>query len=397
MNHILLIISLFLFFPFYSFSIELSDQTEVSLLTCGEGDELHSFFGHSAIRFKDPVNAVDMCFNWGLFEGDPSDPQFKVDFAKGLIKYKVSEEPFEYFMMQYYYEERSVFEQVLNLSSDQINILWKDINENLKPENRYYKYDFFFDNCATKVRDLILNTGGDKLQLGKHDDASQLSFRQIISHNFSASPWINFGTDIILGKIIDEKATNNNLMFLPRYIEQIFDKSTIEINGKTEPFVIKSQVIYEGLDRFNIETSWLTPTLLMWFVFFITFILTVFRIPFLTKFWDSLILLTFSILGLLICFLWFATEHGSMRSNYNILWANPLLIIFIITMLFTKLHHRFTKIYLGMAILYFFVIIGSMLIPQEFNTAFTPLILLLTMKFFYWHKQTKELDSQSTN
>jgi len=173
-------------------------------------------------------------------------------------------------------------------------------------------------------------------------------------------------------------------------MKDIFGHSEIHINGELQTLVLKEHVIMDGAVLPINENSFLSPTVLMWIIFFITALLTLFQIPVLTKSWDAIILLFFSLLGILIIFLWFFTEHTSMMVNLNILWLNPIHLIFIISMLLKKLHYKFNRLYLAMAIFYFALIIGFMLIPQEFHTGFTPLIVLLAMKYFYWYKQTKK-------
>jgi hypothetical protein len=115
------------------------------------------------------------------------------------------------------------------------------------------------------------------------------------------------------------------------------------------------------------------------------------KIRFLTKFWDAILLLVFGTLGIIILFLWFGTDHATMRPNFNVLWANPFYLFFIIPLMSKKLHNKLNKAYLGMSVLLILVIFGAMIIPQEFNSATSPIILLFTVKFFYWYKETKRV------
>jgi hypothetical protein len=112
---------------------------------------------------------------------------------------------------------------------------------------------------------------------------------------------------------------------------------------------------------------------------------------FLTKLWDATLLLVFGVVGVIIIFLWFGTDHLTMRPNFNVLWANPLYLFFILPLMSKKLHEKLNKAYLGMSVLLILVIFGAMIIPQEFNSATSPIILLFTVKFFYWYKETKRV------
>ena len=136
---------------------------------------------------------------------------------------------------------------------------------------------------------------------------------------------------------------------------------------------------------------WSSPNFLFWILFIISVILTITKIPFLTKFWDGLLLLIFSILGFVILFLWFGTDHATMRPNFNVLWANPFYLFFIIPLMSKKIHNKLNKAYLAIAVLLIFVVFGAMIIPQEFNSATSPIILIFTVKFFYWYKETKRV------
>ena len=370
---------------------QLSDQAQISLLTCAEGEDIYSLLGHSAIRVNDPVNNIDNCYNWGMFEFDSDEIVFATKFTKGRLKYYMDEQDFRYFMMEYNYFQRTVKEQVLNLTHEQKNDLWKALKENYLPENRVYKYDFFFDNCATRIRDIIQNTIGDKLVLKAHPNENAYSLRELLNNTVQHMPWLSFGMDLALGSKVDIKADNNKMMFLPKYMFEIYHDSEILINGKAQPLVLGERTLINGINHEAESSFWSLPNFLFWSLFFISIVLTITKIRFLTKFWDGLLLLIFGVLGFVILFLWFGTDHLTMRPNFNVLWANPLYLFFILPLVSKKLHGKLNKAYLGMSVLLILVIFGAMIIPQEFNSATSPIILLFTVKFFYWYKDTKRV------
>jgi hypothetical protein len=370
---------------------QLSNQAQISLLTCAEGEDIYSLFGHSAIRVNDPVNNIDNCYNWGMFEFDSDEIVFATKFTKGRLKYYMDEQDFGYFMMEYDYFQRTVKEQVLNLTHDQKIDLWKALKENYLPENRVYKYDFFFDNCATRIRDLLQNIIGDKLALKAHPNENAYSLRELLNKTVSHMPWLGFGMDLALGSKVDIKADNNKMMFLPKYMYEIYTDSEVIINGKAQPLVLGERTLINGINHEAESSFWSSPNFLFWSLFFISIVLTITKIRFLTKFWDGLLLLIFGVLGFVILFLWFGTDHATMRPNFNVLWANPFYLFFIIPLMSKKLHNKLNKAYLGMSVLLILVIFGAMIIPQEFNSATSPIILVFTFKFFYWYKETKRV------
>lgn len=370
---------------------QLSEKAQISLLTCAEGQDIYSLFGHSAIRVYDPINNIDNCYNWGMFEFDEDQVEFATKFTKGRLKYYMAEEPFTEFMWQYAYFERTVKEQVLNLTHAEKIELWKALKENYLPENRVYKYDFFFDNCATRIRDILQNVIGDNLVLKAHPNENEYSLRELLNNTVSNTPWLGFGMDIALGSKVDIQANNNKMMFLPKYMYEIYAESEVLINGKALPLVLSERILVNGKNHNAQSSFWSSPDFLLWSLFLISVVLTITKIRVLTKLWDGLLLLIFGVLGFVILFLWFGTDHATMRPNFNVLWANPFYLFFIIPLMSKNLHNKLNKAYLGMSILLILVIFGAMIIPQEFNSATSPIILIFTVKFFYWYKETKRV------
>jgi len=391
MSHLIKYFILILFSLTGELKAQLSEQAQVSLLTCAEGEDIYSLFGHSAIRVKDPVNNIDNCYNWGMFEFDSDEIVFATKFTKGRLKYYMDEQDFQYFMWEYEVTERTVKEQLLNLTHDQKIELWKALKENYLPENRVYKYDFFFDNCSTRIRDILQKIIGENLILKAHPNENEFSLRVLLNNTVDHMPWLGLGMDLALGSKVDIKANNSHMMFLPRYMYEIYAESEVTINGEVEPFILREKTLISGTDHQTEPSFWTSPNFLFWSLFLITAVLTLIKIRFLTKFWDGLLLLVFGVLGIFIFFLWFGTDHATMRPNFNVLWANPLYLFFIIPLMSKRLHNKLNKAYLVVSVLLILVIFGAMIIPQEFNSATTPIILLFTLKFFYWYKETKRV------
>ena len=207
-----------------------ADQTRMSLLTCGVGDELYSSFGHTAIRYTDPVRGIDEVYNYGMFNFGPD---FLMQFTRGKLLYYVGIGSYFNFVEDYRYERRSVVEQELDLSREQKNKILAFLKDNLEPENKYYKYDFLYDNCATRVRDIFPGMLGPGFSFGRSlPEGRKISFRKIINEYQRNNHWARLGINIVLGSRIDKVMTNEEAMFLPDMLMQamataILDGSTI--------------------------------------------------------------------------------------------------------------------------------------------------------------------------
>ena len=140
-----------------SAQIQLSNKAEISIITCGPTQaELYSAFGHSAIRVHDSLNQIDAAYNYGLFSFDQ--PNFYLNFARGSSFYILGVQSYPDFRYTYIYYNRSLHEQKLNLTPEQKQKVFDFLQWNALPENKSYRYDYFYDNCATRVRDVFNKT-----------------------------------------------------------------------------------------------------------------------------------------------------------------------------------------------------------------------------------------------
>src|SRR4051812_24672160 len=141
---------LFYLFNLFFFAAQAQDSSNchvrISLLTCAPGQELYSTFGHTAIRITDSIRRTDIVYNYGTFEFD--DPNFYMKFVRGKLDYFLSAAYYPDFMYEYQEEQRSVTEQVLNLSCTQKQQIVQALAINMQGANRMYKYDFVYDNCT---------------------------------------------------------------------------------------------------------------------------------------------------------------------------------------------------------------------------------------------------------
>jgi len=307
--------------------IELTPLSKISVLTAGSGSELYSSFGHSAIRVQDQSLGIDVIYNYGTF--DFTTPDFYTKFARGKLDYTLSRERFSYFLLAYEAEKRWVKEQVLDLTLDERKALFQFLETNYLPENRDYKYDFFYNNCATKIWDVLKEVYGDKLVLDENYLDNLYTHRQLIHQNVPTSSWSGFGIDLALGSVIDEIATPKEHMFLPEFIMKQLDRAQLD----TKPLASKPQavLVFEPVD--NHPPFFISPA--FWLSVFLATVLILTYLDFKSntrrRWLDFILFFATGAVGLVMVFLWCCTDHTATAGNFNILWAFPpnLVVAFI--------------------------------------------------------------------
>ncbi|MFR9166866.1 MAG: DUF4105 domain-containing protein [Dysgonomonas sp.] len=208
--------------------IVLSDSAKVSLLTSSSWDqEIYALFGHTAVRVNDPLNNIDYVFNYGVF--DFNTPNFIFRFVKGETDYMLAATDFRYYLAEYRMREVEVTEQIFNLSQKEKQHIWDALCINAMPQNRVYRYNFFFDNCATRPRDLIENNIEGTVQYTLTN--KNQTFRDLVHECVNKKPWVEFGIDLVIGSGADRLATDREKMFLPEYLKKCLYRINCEIYG----------------------------------------------------------------------------------------------------------------------------------------------------------------------
>lgn len=336
---ITLLISVVCLLPLPGKAFQLSNEAEISILTCSPGKELYSLFGHTAIRVQDPKANLDEVFNYGTFDFDT--PYFYLKFAQGLLTYQLSATSFHNFILSYQMEERSVYSQRLRLDSLQKQQLFDLLLENYRPENRSYLYNFLFDNCTTRARDIIAKSLQNSHFEWNTPDLDK-NFWNLLDEYLAVSPWVQWGIHTILGQPGNRTTTPYQYMFLPDYLMYGLNTATIDHKHLAE----KAQLLYEAPEQDN-ATPWYFAPL---FIFGIGALLLIILL------WKSrgkamlntIVLPTFlftGVVGCLLVFLGGFTAHPITAPNWNILWANPLNLI-ALPFLLGKHLPRFIAIYL---------------------------------------------------
>jgi hypothetical protein len=344
---------------------------KISLLTCGPGEELYSVFGHTAIRVKNKT--FDIIYNYGTFDFD--DPDFYSNFVKGKLDYFVSAEEYIKFIYEYQVENRSVIEQDLNLTCAERERLFNALRMNAREENKFYKYQYLFDNCSTRPRDIIVKSFNDSVNFKNILPDPPPTFRHLIHEYLDRGNlyWSGFGIDLLLASRIDRKVSSMEAMFLPDYLMEGFDSATI----KNHSVVAGKRVLLRSIPKQAESGSWFTPLL-----FTIALLISGVALSFAKKSWavsainifDIAYFLILGLAGCFMLFMWLGTDHELCRDNYNILWALPTHLVMAFFVLRENSFVR--KYFLISAVISAVILISLPFLPQEMNAAFIPLILL---------------------
>lgn len=353
---------------------QFSNQSEISILTCAPGEELYSIFGHTAIRVQDSISNSDYVFNYGTFDFNTSN--FYLKFMKGELNYILSVTTFDRFIREYEYQRRSVIEQHLNLTTDEKERIIDALIKNSLPENREYHYHFFYDNCATRVRDIIdVNISDDIEFKALSADRKGMTYRDAIGVYLIHSQWTKFGMDLILGEPTDEILNRSTIQFLPDFLYDQFKTAKKHDNVQLVEYE-------ESVISFPKQTkpSVFIPSFVLWIVFAIIASISWFEISRrkLLKVVNISIFLPVSLLSLLIIFLWFFTFHSVTAYNWNLVWANPLNFMMIVPVL--KNTKRFIWIPWIIIISNLIMFVLYFIIPQEIPKALFPIWLALTLR-----------------
>lgn len=360
-------------------------EAEISILTLGPTQqELYSAFGHSAIRIYDPQLGIDDAYNWGVFDFDQ--PNFYLNFAKGYLYYKLGVYPYGRFRDYYIYYNRYVHEQKLNLTQAQKQKLYDYLIWNSKPENQNYRYDYFYNNCATKVRDVMITVFGDRVVFDGSYIQTSYSIRNLTDIYLKQQPWGDLGIDICLGLPMDKIASPFEYMFLPDYIESGFNHATL--NGQS--LVQNTVSVYESIEEKH-DQNLLHP---LWvFTIFAILVLLLsyfdFRRKKITKWFDVLFFGISGLIGLLLFSLWFFTDHKAAAVNLNLLWAMPTNLV--IAFLLYSRKPWLSPYFLILSIVLSTTLLAWRVLPQELNTYLVPILFALLSRSLINYLLRKEI------
>lgn len=370
----LLLIFSFCFFSKSSFAQD-SSRIRISLLTCEPGEELYSIFGHSALRITDSNSVTDHVYNYGTFNFD--DEGFYLKFLRGKLKYYVSLEEFTDFKNDYILQNRGITEQVLNFTTQEKIIISRQLAENIKEENKFYLYNFFLDNCTTRLRDIIVKNQTPTPELPFVMPAGS-TFRDGLHkyQDLSDRPWTKLGMDLLLGTPADKIMTPAQQAYLPDNLmyELAGVKNVKPVSASQQLFVTQKKEPHKV-----IFTPFVLFTLMLLLFIILHFarektsknILTVL---------DSLLFFIVGLFGIIFILMWAGTDHYMMKDNYNLFWAWPTHIIYAFVM--HKNSKKIRTYFLLTAIFIVLLLCSWIFLAQQMNNALLPIILLMLFRAF---------------
>ncbi|MDR0371279.1 MAG: DUF4105 domain-containing protein [Prevotellaceae bacterium] len=363
---------------------EASDSTKVSLLTCSPGKEAYARFGHTAIRVYDAQKNIDLTFNYGIFDFNTTN--FYLKFIKGETDYILGVTYMDNFLAEYIERNSSVREQTLNLSRSEKQKLVDALFANYEPENRVYRYNFVFDNCATRPRDKIKACLDSLLQYSNL--YSEQTFRNQIEKYTGTGTWLKFGIDIVIGSQADVDASREASMFLPEALMWEFDNAyTVDSIGNRRQLVAaNNEIVQQKTEETQASPWYATPMACSCYFLLLTCFVSYLdakRQKNVNAF-DSAILLITGLLGFVVVYLSFFSLHPLVKYNYNILWLNPLNVITAVIILIRPLKKTAIALQTVNFILLILFLCFFATGKQGFNGAFFPLAAALLIRCTVW-------------
>lgn len=357
----------------------LSDKATISLLSCSPGEAFYLHFGHSAIRIQDPAylapgestpSPIDWTFNYGIF--DFGVDHFYWKFAKGETDYMLGVEYTSRFLRSSAYAGRQVYFQPLILDQEQKQQIFDALYENYKPENRYYRYNFVYDNCASRPWKIIKKT----LDLPDPEGMAGISWRKNIDHFSGKWTWGKFGINLGFGYKADEEMTLEQSLFLPENL-----MNYMSAQGLTEDEYIANFETRDGCFGSS-------PELLMMLFFLLIAGVTAWDMFRKKHTWqiDAAFYILYSILGIVLTFLFFFSTHPFFDCNLNVLFLNPLWLVPTISIFFETGRKWILKLspwFMG----YLIVVTATMLVYGQTLHLMLALVMLHTIRLFMLKKQ----------
>ena len=358
-----------------------SDSVRVSLLTCAPGSEIYSLFGHTALRYENPTKGEDWVFNYGMFSFNT--PNFVMRFVKGETDYQLGVIPFRYFEGEYAMRGSSVYQQELNLTSPEKENIIRLLEENYRPANRTYRYNYFYDNCTTRARDKVEQGIEGKVVYPK--GMKERSFRQIVREYTDGHEWSAFGIDLCLGSEADEPIDERKQMFSPFYMLEFARGAMIHRADTIVPFVksekllldfsSKDEELFEKDEEIFLPSPWACA--LIWWV--LTFVVTTLGIKNGKVYWlwDALLFGAQGIGGCVIALLFFFSVHPTVGSNWLLMILNPLPLFYMPFMIYRAIKGKKDAFHVINAVVLTLFIVLMPFVQQKFNPTVLPLALNL--------------------
>ena len=350
------------------------DSVRVSLLTCAPGTEIYELFGHTAIRYENPAEGKDLVFNYGIFSFNT--PNFVLRFVKGETDYRLGVVPYSYFEGEYAVRGSSVYQQTLNLTDEEKQKIWDLLEENYRPGNRIYRYNYFYDNCTTRARDKIEDCIDGKVVYPQAEEG--VTFRDIVHRCTKGNEWDELGIDLCLGSEADVPIDGRKQMFAPFNMLEAARGAVIMQGDSVRPLVLSESKVVDVEPEEAKPGFPLSPLSCVCILLVVTCIIVWLQLKWKKVIWawDLLLFGAQGVAGCIIAFLFFFSIHPTVGSNWLIVLFNPIPLIYLPVMIYKAIKGRKDLYHLiNMAYLTFFIMIMPF-IQQEFNVTVLPLSLI---------------------
>ncbi len=358
----------------FSVQSQSTDSIRFSLLTCAPGTEIYSLFGHTAIRYENYTRRIVVVFNYGMFSFNT--PNFIFRFVAGETDYQLGITPYSYFEAEYAMRGSSVYQQVLNLTQSEKERLLTILENNYLPENRIYRYNYFYDNCTTRARDKIEECIEGKVVYP--DSLSGKSYRSIV-HEFTAgSPWNEFGIDLCLGAEADKEINKRQQMFSPFYMKYYASNAYIVDAGGTRRPLILDETKIVDVEPDEVQPGFVLSPLMCGALFLALCVVMAWGQWKTQRFWWGWDIVLYGLQGLagcIIAFLFFFSVHPTVGSNWLLILFNPIPLLYLPFMVYKAVKRKKDYYHVGnMVYLTLFITILPFC-GQEFNLTVLPLAL----------------------
>lgn len=381
---ILLVLVLIFILP-ASAQVRLSDDANISLITASPWySAIYAYFGHTAIRVQDDSTGVDTVFNYGYF--DTSKPGFIYDFVRGKTDYILGAVPYKYFLQEYVDNGQELVEQELNLLPAEKQQLYEALSINALPENRGYRYNYFYDNCSTRPRDMVEKYTQGVIQYPP--TAQKQSYRDLVHECVGHDRWAKFGIDLLIGSYADSTINVRDKMFIPSYLMDSFEGAVIQRNDSvSEPLVKKTEILSPADPIKNAKGghTLLVPMVAALMLIFLTLVVSFVQVVkmdvlILPRIFDTVLFAVAGLAGIILMMLIFFSVHPATSPNWNFVWLNPF--AFIAAILFwMKLANKTVYIYhfINFALLTLFLL-SWVFIPQQLPVVTIPFSMCLWIR-----------------
>lgn len=377
---------------------ESADSVDIALLTCGPGDEVYSLYGHTAIRYTDHRTGEDMVINYGMFSFNQD--YFVLRFVFGLTDYQMGITRFDYFMREYQYEGRWVYQQTLNLTAEQKRAIGEALARNYLPENRTYRYNFFYNNCTTKARDVIVGQLGCDIEYPQRD-LDGVTFRTMLHQWNEDYLWSRLGNDLLLGVKADRQVSMAERQFLPDSLREDFEDAYLRLpSGERRKLVSDSRMLFapsvsqlaEKQDAESGFAAAMPPMAVALAVLMVVFVVAIieWRTRRILYGLDILWLLATGVGGIILTAMIFS-QHPTVSLNFQILILSPLCLVALWPVVRSLRRRQFGR--------WLWVIAGSLALSlfmgiwQKYDASIWTLALSLLFRvavLYNWCKRTKQ-------